>query len=354
MTDHGAGDPRSRWLRHGRLLAAALGMGAVLTGCLPANGISSKAHDVHNLFFVIVALAAPVFLGFEGWLLYSVIRYRKRDDREPPQTFGDSRRGLLGLFAVPTAIVAVLFPFGEATLSRVQQHDPHPTIDINVQGFQWEWTFDYVHEGVTESGVTLVRPAVMVLPVDEPVHLRLSSRDVMHEFFVPDLLFMRNALPGHPNDFSFTPDTLGTFAGQCAEFCGLNHNRMTFVLRVVTSEEYAAWVTAQRAKVTTANCGLKGDGSSFTAIAQNIHWNASCFAVRAGRPYRVTVQNRDAGIAHDFVVYDSRSRKVTYLRTPRLTGVASEVADASALRAGRYYFECAVHGPSMSGVLVVK
>ncbi|MGZ4482597.1 MAG: cupredoxin domain-containing protein, partial [Gaiellales bacterium] len=89
-------------------------------------------------------------------------------------------------------------------------------------------------------------------------------------------------------------------------------------------------------------------------IAQNIHWNASCYAVRAGRPYRVTVQNRDAGIAHDFVIYDSRARKVTYLQTPRLTGVASAVTDARPLRPGRYYFECAVHGPSMSGVLIAK
>jgi cytochrome c oxidase subunit 2 len=354
LTDRGACGPGSRWVRHGRLLAAALGMSVVLTGCLPENGISSKAHDVHNLFFVTVALATPVLVGIEGWLLYSVVRYRKRDDREPPQSFGDSRRGLLVLFAVPTAIVAVLFPFGEATLSRVQQRDPHPSVEINVQGFQWEWTFDYLHEGITETGVTLVKPAVMVVPVDEPVHIRLTSRDVMHEFFVRDLLFMRNALPGHQNDFSFTPDTLGTFGGQCAEFCGLNHDRMTFVLKVVTREEYVNWVTAEKAKASTANCAPQADGSSLTAVAQNIHWNTTCFAIRAARSYRVTVDNRDPGIQHNFAVYDSRSLKVTYLQTPKLTGVATEVADGSALRAGRYYFECDVHGPSMSGVLIVK
>jgi cytochrome c oxidase subunit 2 len=347
-------DPRSRWVRHARLVVSVLGMSAILTGCLPVNGISSKAHDVHDLFLFTVALAAPVFLGIEGWLVYSVLRYRKRDDREPPQTFGNSRRGLLVLFAVPTAIVAVLFPFGEATLSRVLHNDPHPTVDISVQGFQWEWTFDYVHEGVTQTGVTLVKPAVMVVPVDEPVHIHLTSRDVMHEFFVPDLLYMLNALPGHPNDFSFTPDTLGTFAGQCAEFCGLNHDRMTFVLKVVTREEYVTWVSAQRARATTASCAPQGDGSSLTAVAQNIHWNAPCFAVRAGRPYRVTVQNRDAGIQHNFAVYDSRALKATYLQTPRLTGVATEVTDGRSLPAGRYYFECDVHGPSMSGALIVR
>ena len=84
------------------------------------------------------------------------------------------------------------------------------------------------------------------VPVDTPIHVTLVSRDVMHEFFVPQLLFMRNAIPGHPNVFTFTPTKIGTYHGQCAQFCGLWHSRMTFTMKVVAPVDYAAWVKAEK------------------------------------------------------------------------------------------------------------
>jgi cytochrome c oxidase subunit 2 len=121
----------------------------------------------------------------------------------------------------------VLFPFGEQTLSLVQHRDKNPGVVINVDAFQWQWAAIYVNEGLVVSGKTLVKPAVIEVPVDQTIHIHLESRDVMHEFYVPALLFMRNAIPGHPNDFDFTPTQLGTYPGQCAEFCGLWHSKMT-------------------------------------------------------------------------------------------------------------------------------
>src|SRR5438046_458034 len=94
--------------------------------------------------------------------------------------------------------------------------------------------------------VILALAAVVLSNVDEPVHVHLVSNDVMHEFFVPAFFFMRNAIPGFPNDFTWTPTRLGTFNGQCAEFCGLGHARMTFVLKVVTEPDFLAWVKVER------------------------------------------------------------------------------------------------------------
>ncbi len=346
------GTPRAR-RRRPWVVLWSVALLLLTAGCAP-EGITDKAHSVHNLYVTIVILAAPVFFGVEGWLIYNIVRYRRRGNEEPPQIFGENRRGLLGLFAIPLVIIIFLFPFGEATLMTVQRNDPNPTVNIKVEGFQWEWTFNYVDEGLTESGVTLVKPATMELPVDEPVHIDLASRDVMHEFYVQELLFMRNAFPGHRNSFSFTPTKLGTFQGQCAEFCGLNHNRMTFVLKVVPRAEYVAWVAAEKAKANSATCGLQGDGTTVTAIAHNIQWNAGCFAVKAGAPFKVTFKNDDSGIQHNFAVYQNRDAKTAYLQTPHLTGVASGTFTGKALPAGRYYFQCDVHGPSMSGAFVVK
>jgi cytochrome c oxidase subunit 2 len=73
----------------------------------------------------------------------------------------------------------------------------------------------------------------------------LRSVDVIHSFYVPDLLFKRDAIPGRTNVFQFVPDRLGTFHAQCAEFCGLDHTRMTFDVRVVSVPRFDAWLAAR-------------------------------------------------------------------------------------------------------------
>jgi cytochrome c oxidase subunit 2 len=217
---------------------------ALLLSSCAKQGISPQGQDVHRLFIIIMIIAAPVFLGVEALLLWCVFRYRKRDDEPAPQTVGSSRA--LGVFfIVPALIIGVLFPFGEATLMRIEQQAV-PQVVIKVEGFQWEWTFLYLNEGIFVSGKTLVRPALMVLPVDEPVQIQLTSRDVVHSFFVPDLLFKRDAIPGRTSTFTFTPTEIGTYHSQCAEFCGLWHSKMTFDVQVVSALDYQAWIKEQR------------------------------------------------------------------------------------------------------------
>jgi cytochrome c oxidase subunit 2 len=143
----------------------------LLSGCAK-EGISPQGQDVHRLFVIIMIIAAPVFLGVEAMLLWCVFRYRKRDDEPTPQTVGSTRT--LGVFfVIPALIISVLFPFGEATLMRIERQAT-PQVVIKVEGFQWEWTFLYLNEGIFVSGKTLVRPALMVLPVDEPVQIQLT------------------------------------------------------------------------------------------------------------------------------------------------------------------------------------
>jgi cytochrome c oxidase subunit 2 len=328
------------------LLAGAL----LFAGCAQ-QGASTQGQDIHDLYVRIFVLALPVFVGVEAFLLWCVFRYRKRDDRPAPQGAGSGK--ILGIFfAVPTVIVAVLFPFGEQTLSYVQHRDKHPDVTINVDAFQWEWTFNYVSEGLVESGKTLVKPAVMEVPVNQTIHIHLNSRDVMHEFYVPALLFMRNALPGHPNDFDFTPTKLGTFPGQCAEYCGLWHSKMTFTLKVVPPADYVAWVQSEKQAALNVSC--PPGPPNVRIIAQNITWNTACIAVPANTPLSATVVNKDAGVDHTFGVFDSNKLKVKYFLSPPVVGPSTATFQLKPLKPGRYYFECTIHGPSMSGTLVVK
>jgi cytochrome c oxidase subunit 2 len=345
------GLPTPTAARHGpvRTRAAIAVLAVLMAGCAK-QGISSKAQDVHQLFVVIMILAAPVFLAVEGFILWCVFRYRKRDDTPAPQTVGRARS--LGVFfAIPVVIVAVLFPFGESTLMKIERQET-PQVKIRVEGFQWEWTFIYLNEGIFVSGKTLVRPAVMVLPVGEPVEIDLYSRDVIHSFFVPDLLFKRDAIPGRTSSFTFTPTKLGTYPAQCAEFCGLWHSKMTFEVQVVTSVDYQAWIAQQRKAAQGITC--PPNGSAVALVAHNTSWNQFCLAVPANKQFTVTITNQDPGIQHNFSIYDSFFEKKTYFQAPRLTGPASATFNVGALPAGHYYFQCDVHGPAMSGAFIVK
>ena len=330
-------------------MGLAVGASVAFSGCAQ-QGISIKSHDVHILYLVIMALAAPVVIGVYAALAWCIVRYRKRDDQPAPQTTGRGR-SLAVFFAIPVVIIAILFPFGEATLLAVEQSEI-PQVQIRVEGFQWEWTFLYLNEGIFVSGKTLVRPAVMVLPVDEPVQITLTSRDVIHSFFVPALLFKRDAIPGRTSSFQFTPSKLGTYQSQCAEFCGLYHSKMTFEVRVVSSADYQAWIAQQRQALNSITCSA--NGSDLSLVAHNISWNAFCLAVPAGTPFTLHITNQDNGIEHNFSIYDSFFEKKQYFTSPRITGVASETLTGPPLPPGHYYFQCDVHGPAMSGAFIVQ
>jgi cytochrome c oxidase subunit 2 len=338
---------RATWLRVVVLAA----------GCLPLAACTeqpatTQAADVQRLYFIILGLAAFVFVVVEGTLLFSIVRFRRRrgDDEEPPQRHGTTRMLIL-FFAFGAVIVAILFPFGEMTLADVEAH-PVAVEQIVIQGSQWQWSAFYPNEGVVTSGKSFVRPMLIETPIDETVHIHLISNDVMHEFFIPAFMFMRNALPGHPNDFVFTPNKLGTFQGQCAEFCGLGHARMTFVLKVVTQTDFDAWVKRERRALLQITCPPTA-GDHLQLTAHNISWNTNCLAVTPGSPFSITIQNLDAGIDHNFAIYDTPSRTKQLFSVPKFAGVATKSFDIPALAPGSYYFQCNVHGPAMSGVFKV-
>jgi cytochrome c oxidase subunit 2 len=120
-----------------------------------------------------------------------------------------------------------------------------PDLRIEVTGFQWGWRFRYLTEGFTIVGNANGEPT-LVLPVGATARLTLISPDVVHSFFVPDFLEKRDLIPGVENRIDVTPKRVGTFPGVCAEFCGLDHTRMTFVVEVVPPQQFEAFANQQR------------------------------------------------------------------------------------------------------------
>ena len=340
-------------------LAVLLALPLVTTGCgLVKTGLDPKAQEVHRLWFIILWLALPVFVFVWGMLAIVIIRYRRRrgDDSEPVQNAGKNGP-LVTFFAVPLGIIVLLLSFGEVTVNRVDAIAPHPAERLVVTGSQWQWSARYAREGISVSGQTATettngKPLVMAVPLGRSVQVTLESTDVMHGFFVPGMLFMKNALPGHPNVFTFTPTRAGIYHGQCTQFCGLWHSKMTLVLEVLTQAKFQAWVNKQKqAQTKTGSC--TPTGSSITLTAQHIKWDKTCIAAVAGQPIKVTIINKDAGIAHNFAIWVSSALKKRLFQTGNLNGPATKSYTVPALPAGKYYFQCDVHGPAMSGTLII-
>ena len=177
-------------------------------------------------------------------ILFAAIRFRRTERNPEPRSQKEQNTPLEIVWTViPLLIVIALFVLTYKIETGVEALRPNPALKIAVNAYRWGWTFTYAG-GPTING-TQQNPPQMVLPLGEQVAIQLTSSDVDHAFWIPDMLFKRDALPGRVTAFDLTPTQTGTFIGRCAEFCGLNHALMTFSVRVVSAADYRRWLRYQ-------------------------------------------------------------------------------------------------------------
>lgn len=246
--------------RPGRKLAP-LALGLVLsTSCGddgPAfgapRGATEQGRDIFRLWqgSVWAALAVGAFV----WALiaYCVIRFRRRGDELPKQTHANVPMEIAYTVA-PLLIVGALFAVNLGTIDRVTRLSASPSLTVEVTGFQWQWRFRYREAGVEVVG-TADQDPVLVVPVGQTVRLILESDDVVHSFFVPAFLFKQDTVPGITNEVDLEVVREGRYDGRCAEFCGLYHDRMNFVVEAVNRAEFDRWLTRQRTLAAEARAG---------------------------------------------------------------------------------------------------
>jgi len=233
----------------------------------PHEVVTTEGIAAAGLYLPIFLIAVVIFVLIEGLLLFLILRYRRRStgDDLPQQTHGNNLLEVIWT-AIPMVVVFVLFIVSTNVLvSQVEaKSDEHGAV-VDVQAFRFGWIFDYQDPASLdpESGQyeQLGFPPIsgggregapeMVVPVGEPVLIRLTAADVIHAWYVPAFFFKRDAIPGRTNEFEFTVETPGVYGGQCAEFCGLAHGDMYFSVNAVEPAEYEAWV-AQRLSGETA------------------------------------------------------------------------------------------------------
>lgn len=242
---------RRRWPRVlvVALLVSTLAIGGAVVGAvvLGRAGLPTRAtaegEVVVRVWRVMLALAGAVAGIVIAFLLVALGEaWLGRDDPEPAQDGGDLRLEVL-YTAIPLLIVAGVFAMSLDASGDIDRAAPDDAVRLEVTGFQWGWRFAY-EDGPTVVGTSPDLPE-LVLPVDRVVAFDLTSADVIHSFFSPAFLTKLDAVPGRTNRLVVEPVRVGTFRGHCAEFCGLDHARMGFTVRIVSADEYERWLADQ-------------------------------------------------------------------------------------------------------------
>ncbi len=217
----------------------------MIAGWLPQN-VSTFGGDIDWVFRLILYVVGVWFILAEGTLLYFVLRYRRRNGRTASFNRGETWRELAWIF-IPAVIVLVLDfgidAAGGPVWDKVKEELPPATIEVKVKAKQFNWEFTYAGpDGKFGTADDITQENEMHVPVNQVVRLTLTSGDVIHSFFVPNLRLKQDVVPGRTIPAWFEDTRLGSYPIACTELCGFGHYSMAGTLIVQTAQDYAQWL----------------------------------------------------------------------------------------------------------------
>jgi cytochrome c oxidase subunit 2 len=242
-----------------------------VSGDFPQNSLNPagpQARQIDDLFWLVFWIAVVIFVLVTIALLYALVRYRHREGKERPvkQVHGNTKLEIVWTI-IPAVVLAVIAVPTVSTIFDLRA-EPDPgdnALHIEVIGHQWWWEFRYPDYGFTTANE-------MHIPTDRPVYLSITSVDVIHSFWVPQLNGKRDAVPGRVNHLTFQADEPGWYLGQCAEFCGLAHADMRHRVRADEPAVFEAWAATQASPAVIPTEGLAADGwETFQLICAACH-----------------------------------------------------------------------------------
>jgi cytochrome c oxidase subunit 2 len=227
----------------GLAFAAAPAALAAPGGIAPPSPETQSGEAINQLYWFVFGICAFVFLAVETALVLFIVRFRRRrttpEDVEGPQIHGNTRLEVIWTIIpalVLLGIAVVVFVRTPAVQATGEGEGNELRIRVDAHQFYWEYRYP--------SGVVSVD--TLVLPVDRPVALALTSYDVDHSWWVPELTGKKDALPGRTNVLRFRPETVGTYEGRCAELCGILHAVMPTEVRVVSAGTFQQWISGRQ------------------------------------------------------------------------------------------------------------
>ncbi len=193
-----------------------------------ATGLSNEI--VENVFLYIAAISVSILVLITFLMIYFTIRYRRKKNPQPEDIRGNLWLEILWT-VIPTLLVLSMFYYGWTgfhTLRKV----PEGAMKVKVSARTWSWLFEY------ENGL---KTPELTVPVGKPIHLALTSQDVIHSLYIPAFRVKQDAVPGMTTSLWFRAREIGTHDVLCAEYCGQQHAYMLTKVRVLTEEEFNRW-----------------------------------------------------------------------------------------------------------------
>ncbi|KTC64624.1 cytochrome c oxidase subunit II (plasmid) [Legionella adelaidensis] len=225
------------------------------------KGVTPLSKDMYDLHMIAIVICAIIGVVVFGVMIYSLIHHRKSRGYTPA-TFHDNTRLEIVWTIIPFLIlIGLAIPATKVLINLENSDDSDVTIKIT--GYQWKWQYQYLDEGISyfsnlstpfdeienkrtkEQWYLLQVDKPLVVPVHKKIRFLVTSNDVIHSWWVPELGVKRDAIPGFMHEAWARIEKPGTYRGQCAELCGVNHAYMPIVVNAVTEEEYDKWVGEQ-------------------------------------------------------------------------------------------------------------
>jgi cytochrome c oxidase subunit 2 len=257
------------------LAVLALPAHAAWSGLNTPRGVTTLSEEIYGLHMLIFIIVTVIGVAVFGVMIYSLIKFRKSQGAVADKNLLHSTKAEILWTAIPVVILVAMAVPAASTLIKIE--DASATdINIKVTGYQWKWQYEYLDEGVSffstlsrdsdaarqlNSGVDpasipnylLSVDNPLVVPVGKKVRLLVTSQDVIHAWWVPDLAIKKDAVPGMVNEmwFEIQPDKAGIYRGQCTELCGRDHGFMPIVVEAKSEADYAAWLATKKAPPVT-------------------------------------------------------------------------------------------------------
>ena len=218
-------------------IASAIGIALVLILDWFPNADTTDAEKIDRLYDVLMVVSVPIFVLVMAVAIYSVVRFRARpgDMGDGAPIHGNAKLEVVWVL-IPFVIVSILAAYAWIVLDDIEEPKPGE-LRVHVFGQQFAWSYEYRGKDGKP-----VRSNELVLPVDKPVRFDISSRDVIHSFWIPNFRLKSDAVPGITTKWRATPTTVGRHDIVCAELCGAGHAAMRASAQVVSQGDFDKWL----------------------------------------------------------------------------------------------------------------
>ena len=204
--------------------------------------ITPQGTVIANLFWLALAISALIFTLVVGVLVTALVRGRARPGDPDPEQIHGNRTLEIAWTAVPALVLAVMFVLTVRTMNTVNA-EPASPLRVQVIGHQWWWEYRYPDLGIVTANE-------LYLPVGTPARLELTSRDVIHSYWVPQIGWKKDVVPGKLNTMNVRADQPGVYEGACSEYCGTQHAWMRLRVSAQSPADFDAWARGQQGPAT--------------------------------------------------------------------------------------------------------